>query len=395
MAEGLQIVLAIHTPRDERTAVFANTRERADYLEAQGHRCTILTPDDFPATRRSGARFVPIVYPFVLARWLAQRGDVDAVLFHSYSGWPVLVAQRCFGWYRKLRSGVIFHGLEPLYYAKLKDEAETSGRPLSARYRFIHGGLLLFVTRIACRQADVVFCLNSEEKQFLVSKNWVSPERVRVIGHPVLLSFFIPREYRERASRLLCVGQWLAMKGTRTLVQAFTTLARANRDLRLCCAGTLVASDDVRSAFPDDVRGQVEVYPRIDRAELLALHKAADVFVFTSVYDGFSIALAEAAASGLPIITTPVGFAPDLLSDGESAVLARSGDADGFCRAVSKLLNDRPRREQLGRNAQKAVDKLKPDTTMRDFEVCWELLAPKKKSSENGSIRSGPNGKES
>ena len=63
----------------------------------------------------------------------------------------------------------------------------------------------------------------------------------------------------------------------------------------------------------------------------------------------------EAMATGLPIVTTPVGAAPDILEDGESALFAPEADAYALAHSLRTLLHDAGLRKKLGCRAQIAV----------------------------------------
>src|SRR6185369_8136451 len=175
-----------------------------------------------------------------------------------------------------------------------------------------------------------------DEQQYLLLNRWAPRERVGVVSNAAPETFFVARPHRDRATTLLFVGQWLPMKGSRYLVAAFTALNRSHRDVNLCLAGTLSAASEVIRAFPYDVRPHVQVHPRVDRQQLLQLHRGADVFVFPTLSEGFSLALAEAMASGLPIVTTPVGAAPDLLQHNESALSVPVRDSHALLTALTK-----------------------------------------------------------
>src|SRR5262249_13512095 len=144
---SLKIACVIHTSRDAQTAVYKNTNERVQYLQGLGHHCTIITPEDFPLLRQVDGRFIPLVYPILVARWLARHSDIDVALFHSYAGCAVTFAKQYLGLFGSLRTAIVFHGLEPLYYSRLKQHAKASGNPLSWRYRFIHGRLMMGLLR--------------------------------------------------------------------------------------------------------------------------------------------------------------------------------------------------------------------------------------------------------
>ena len=371
-----RILFAVHVSRDGDTAVYKNTRDRVAYLEQQGCQCTILSPEDFPWTQRFGARFTPFSYPVALALWLFRRADAfDLASFHSYAGWVVLSLSRLFGRFRRLRTAIQFHGLEPLYYSRLEANARREGRPLSWRYRLVSGRIMIHLLRHACRRADMVLCLNSEELRFLVENGWAKSDRVHLVVNPASTSFFIERQYRPRATRLLFVGQWLNMKGTRCLVEAFTQLHREHPDVQLSCAGTLANAETVRRDFPPEVRQQISVLARVSKSELLKLHRDADLFVFPTLSEGFSLALIEAMASGLPIVTTAVGASPDILEDGRSVVFCPVNEARKLAACVADLLDDQARREQLGRNARRAAEKFRPDGVWRDYATCLNRLA--------------------
>ena len=70
-----------------------------------------------------------------------------------------------------------------------------------------------------------------------------------------------------------------------------------------------------------EVRSRVRVVPRLDRLALVDLYREADIMVAPSLYEGFGVALVEAMAARLPIVTTRVGVAGDALTDGESALV--------------------------------------------------------------------------
>lgn len=371
----VRMLFAIHVSRDVDTAVYKNTRDRAAYLEQQGCACSIVSPDDFPWVRRFGGRFVPLLYPLALAGWLHRRAKAyDVAMFHSYAGWMVLFLSRIIGRFRHLRTGIQFHGLEPLYYARLKAESARGHHPLSWRYRLVSGKLMLALLRRSCRMADIVLCLNTQELRFLVDNSWAESNRVHLLANPAPVSFLFAREYRPRAKRLLFVGQWLSMKGTRDLADAFARLHQLYPDLELVCAGTMASEETVRQSFLPEIGERVKVLPRVSKSKLRELHRESDLFVFPTLSEGFSLALIEAMASGLPIVTTPVGASVDILQDRESVVFCPPHDSEAIMNAVSELINDRVRRAELGRSAQRAAEKYRPELVWRDYAVCLNQL---------------------
>ena len=96
----------------------------------------------------------------------------------------------------------------------------------------------------------------------------------------------------------------------------------------------------------------MQVLPTVQRSQLHDELSKADLFVFPSLSEGFSFALLEAMAAGLPIVTTPAGAAVDMLSHGHNAMVVPFSDTTALVTAVRQALGDPGLRERLGRAAR-------------------------------------------
>lgn len=345
----MQILVAIHTPRLPYSAVYLGYAQFARYLTRTPHALTILTPDDFPRLGRIHGRWLPLVYPFLVDRWLRrEERRLDLVVFHSYAGWWANLRSR-----RPFKTVTAFHGLEPTHYAELERETRQQGHRLRLPFRILHGWLLPRLIRLSCRRSDLVLCLNRAEAEYLQIHRWADRASLAVFAHGAAPEFFVPRTFAAEARTVCFVGQWLERKGIGYLVEAFSNVARSRSDLRLCCVGTLVDADRVLASFPAEIRSRVDVYPRVDQVELARLYEGADLFVFPTLFEGFSRALIEAMAAALPIVTTPVGAAPDLLESEVNCLMVPVRDARALERAMARLVDDAGLRERLGLAAQR------------------------------------------
>ena len=89
-------------------------------------------------------------------------------------------------------------------------------------------------------------------------------------------------------------------------------------------------------------RGTVRVYGARARQEVFDLMKRARFLVFPSTwYETFSLVIAEAFACGLPVISTDIGAAAEIVDHGRTGILLKSGDHQGLAAAVQRLW-DRP-----------------------------------------------------
>jgi glycosyltransferase involved in cell wall biosynthesis len=92
---------------------------------------------------------------------------------------------------------------------------------------------------------------------------------------------------------------------------------------------------------------------REDVPQLLA---ACDVFCLPSLYEGSSLAVLEAMAAGIPIVSSAIGGTEELIEDGRSGLLVPPGDAPALAAALRRLLEDPRLREQLAEQARERVD---------------------------------------
>ena len=90
------------------------------------------------------------------------------------------------------------------------------------------------------------------------------------------------------------------------------------------------------------------------RDELAGAYHALDVTVVTSRQEGGPKAVLESLAAGVPLVSTRVGQAPEVVVDGESALLADVDDVDGLVHAVSRVHDD-PQLAQRLRDAGRPV----------------------------------------
>ncbi len=351
----MRIVFVLHAPRDPRSAVYAYAAERGAFLESLGHQITIWTHQDEPALAKVKPRWWLLLFPLRISARLAASPP-DLVIFHSFAGWAFHLRRALSLRLRRTKTVVQFHGIETLYYRALVGEMARSGKPIPLRHRMIQRGLMPILLRLSCWSADRLFCLNRAEREFLAARDWAQRERIEVVPNaaPEALLSAPPRSIRP-ARRLLFLGQWLEGKGIRYLIPAFAELAAERPEIELVCVGTRTAGETVRSAFPAAVRDRITVVAEADRSEIALAFQNADLFVFPSLSEGSSLALLEAMAAALPIVTTAVGAAPDLLVDGESALLVPVENSEAIAAAIRRLLDDEPLRTRIGAGAREVA----------------------------------------
>jgi len=85
-----------------------------------------------------------------------------------------------------------------------------------------------------------------------------------------------------------------------------------------------------------------------DRSDIHELLSALDLFVMSSVTEGYSIALLEACAAGLPIVATKVGGNAEIVREGVNGHLVTEREPVDMANAIVALLADGERAEAMG-----------------------------------------------
>jgi len=138
-------------------------------------------------------------------------------------------------------------------------------------------------------------------------------------------------------------GDW-ERKGPAIAIRA---VARATREapLRLWVVGRGDEERLGRVAAEHGVEDRVSFFgPRADSERFF---QAADVFVFPSAYEGFPLALLEAAASALPLVVTATNGVDELVGDGSCGIVVQR-TTDSVARALVRLANSPELRAELG-----------------------------------------------
>ena len=92
------------------------------------------------------------------------------------------------------------------------------------------------------------------------------------------------------------------------------------------------------------------------RSDVPADLHALDVFVMTSRWEAFSLALLEAMACGLPVVATRLDGIAEAVTEGENGFLLSVSDVDGMSAAMQKLLSDSELAKHMGVNARQRVE---------------------------------------
>ncbi|MBU1109746.1 MAG: glycosyltransferase family 4 protein [Candidatus Riflebacteria bacterium] len=196
--------------------------------------------------------------------------------------------------------------------------------------------------------ADKIMVASEYVKESLI-KNGVSPLRIIINPYGADITRFYPALKRdENIFRILFVGAIGQRKGIKYLLEAFKRLRLPNAELVL--VGGIVGSGIGLEPY----RGLFRHVQNVPHHEVHTVFQSADIFVYPSLHEGSALAIYEALASGLPVVTTP--NAGSVVRDGEEGFIVPIRDIDTLMAKILLLYQNEDLRVKMSQQARKRAE---------------------------------------
>ncbi len=198
----------------------------------------------------------------------------------------------------------------------------------------------VLVQRVRIRRAKLVICISSVFRDHLVHDYGVPLEDTVVIPNPVAVERFAGADTSrplEAPPRVLVLGRVSARKGVEDVVSVAKMLLERGIDARVRVVGGATLWSDYRKLLEDLPSANSEYAGSIPAAEVPAELAHSDVLLQASKFEPFALTVAEALASGVPVVaTTEVGAVEDV--DRAVAAAVAPGDVEGMTDAIVAML---------------------------------------------------------
>ena len=178
-------------------------------------------------------------------------------------------------------------------------------------------------------------------KQTVLAKNKdLFPEdKIKVIYNGIDISNLPPLAKKSREFTLLNLGRLEAQKNQFFLIELAKELKKRNYPIKIVIGGDGRLKEALQQKITElQVDDIVKLAGFIEHP--LEFITTADVFVLPSLWEGFGYVLAEAALCKKPIIAFDISSNPELVIQGQSGFLVKTGNIIEFANAVEKLYHD-------------------------------------------------------
>nr|WP_294551901.1 glycosyltransferase family 4 protein [uncultured Rhodopila sp.] len=211
-------------------------------------------------------------------------------------------------------------------------------------------------------RASKIVVIGSFWRHYLTEDLRIDESKIEIIANGVPLpDSVIDRNRLAGPCRIVYLGALGPRKGTYDLLKALSSPSLQALNWEAVIAGNGAVDDFRAEAAALGLADRVTFPGWIGPEAAQSLLATAKIFVLPSYNEGLPVALLEAMATGLPVVTTPVGAIPDLGIDGEAGFLVTPGSIDELADRLVTLVGDEDLRLRFGHNGRQRIE--------RDFTI--------------------------
>ncbi|RUT03109.1 amylovoran biosynthesis protein AmsD [Dulcicalothrix desertica PCC 7102] len=245
---------------------------------------------------------------------------------------------------------------------------------------FSYGRIWELLRRLSYPYADRVV---SVSKGVDCAFDWLAKSKRAVIYNPFILPNkqdnkeiinFLNRDVDPGKKWVVAMGRLLPQKGFDILLSAFAKIAHLHPDWQLLILGKGELYDELEEMKENlGLSGKVVFVGVINNP--FAILKRAKLFVMSSRHEAFPMALGEAMACGLPVISTDCHSGPrEIIRDGIDGILVPSEDVLSLAKTMDHLMSDETIRQRLSTYAPEVTERFSIEKILSEWENLFKLV---------------------
>ena len=346
-----------------------------------GYDVTLLTydqgkaPDGYPLSARVRHidyniktfhvfQYPLVLRPFILRKWHQQLGKLIRNTIQEIAPDIVVCSS-----YESIEMEIVLSLKHVKRVVQVHSSYLQSGGTLRSRHientvKLWYKKLFLFPRVIRqVRSFDSIIVLTQGDAAL-----WHS-DRVRVIPNPLVVA--VPQGKVVREKKIIAVGSLLMVKGFDMLLEAWDKIFRRHPDWLLEITGEGIDRPYLEQQM--QTMQNVRILPNTH--DIASRYMSGEIFVMTSRYEGFGLALLEAMSFGLAPVAFDCDFGPrEIISEGHDGFLVPVGNIDLLSERLEYLMNNEAERHTMGARAIEKSRQFQVDKVLPKFYHLYESL---------------------
>lgn len=220
-----------------------------------------------------------------------------------------------------------------------------------------------FYREIPAKMADVLTTYTGEQKKEIIKRFGLDENKVEVLPIGVDFKELSSKPKKDMRKKfglkkkfvILNVSRVLPQKNIKMILSALAKL-RDRKAVFIHIGPVRDREYDKalkRFARENNIFGNVMFFEYLPRSELLEFYKCADAYVQASRTESFGITVVEAMAAGIPVLTTDVGVAREIINDGKNGFIIKS--ENDIAEKIALLSENKKLRKRIGTKGQESV----------------------------------------
>ncbi len=225
--------------------------------------------------------------------------------------------------------------------------------------------IFINLEKFANKFADRIICVSDFDKKNALKHGISSEKKLTVIHNGIKVAndllgnekIKIKKNYLklpEDSVVVVAIANFYETKGLKYLIDASSKIIKKHPNVYFVLVGDGELREDLKARIKANKIENNFIMPgfRNDIPELLQI---MDIFVLSSLKEGFPYVIMEAMSFGLPVVATEVGGVPEIVNQ-ETGLICRPGEANELADCIEKLIDNPLLGSELGENAKRFVN---------------------------------------
>lgn len=241
--------------------------------------------------------------------------------------------------------------------------------------------ILTAKTRYACQHADCIIAVSECTKRDIVRLYGTPAEKIKVVYQSISDEFRNPLDvntlnetkakYALPDKYILCVGTIERRKNAATIIKALKLLPEEYHVVLVGRRTSYAKEVDV-TIEQSNLHNRVHILKGLSNIELPAIYQLATVFALMSRYEGFGIPIAEAAASGVPIIAATGSCLEE--AGGPDCLYIDPDDVQGLADAILRIEGDKELRQRMIDLSRKYSERFTDEQQAKEIAAIYNKI---------------------
>ena len=224
---------------------------------------------------------------------------------------------------------------------------------------------------------DEIIANSEETKRTILSRNptLIDPAKIRIIYNGINLSEYDKEgghfHFKREGNEVIIgnAGRLVRQKGQKYLLDVAEKLVSRGCNVKFIIAGDGKMENDLKSqVLRRNMESIIEFVGFVD--DMKGFMESIDIFVLSSIWEGFGYVIVEAMASRVPVVAFDISSNPEIIEENVTGFLVDPFNTDDMADKIERLIMDNDLKESMGRAGRKRVERyFSIDRTEENLEI--------------------------